>query len=125
MGAPPEEKRATILVVDDEVVARNIVANLLHRAGYVVLAAANGKEALELSRNYPSRIDLLIADTAMPRMGGVELCEHVARERPEVKMLLLCASQADEAVAAGRWECLQKPVDNAVLRRTVNHLLEG
>jgi two-component system, cell cycle sensor histidine kinase and response regulator CckA len=125
MGAPLETKRPIVLVVDDDVVTRNLVANLLHRANYSVLAAANGKEALELARNYPGQIDLLITDTAMPRMGGVELGEQIVRERPEIKVLLLCARPADEASAREGWRSLHKPLDNSLLRRTVTELVGG
>jgi len=82
MAAEANHNRVFIPVVDDEVVARNLVANLLHRAGHIVLAAANGREAVELPRTYPRRIHVLMSDTAMPRMGGLELCEHILRERP-------------------------------------------
>ena len=51
-----------ILVVDGEVVARNLAANRLHREGYTVLAAAHGKETLDLLGNYDGKIDLLIAE---------------------------------------------------------------
>jgi two-component system, response regulator len=125
MAAEAKSNRAVILVVDNEVVTRNLVANLLHRDGHIVLAAANGREALELSRTYPSRIHLLITDTAMPRMGGLELSEHIQRERPGIRVLLLCARPSDEIAAGGMWQCLHKPVDESLLRRAVEEMLTG
>jgi CheY-like chemotaxis protein len=86
--ATTENAPSVILVVDHEVVSRNRVADFLHRAGYTVLAAASGKEALELCRNYPTRIDLVITNTRMPRTGGLEVSQQIAGERPEVKILL-------------------------------------
>ena len=67
--------KGTVLVVDDEAPIRDILSFYLKRAGYQVLAAANGVEALdEMGRSRP---DLIISDLRMPEMAGDELCKRV------------------------------------------------
>jgi CheY-like chemotaxis protein len=107
-----------ILVVDEEVVARNLAANRLHREGYTVLAAAHGKEALDLLRTYEGRIDLLIADTDIPKMDGVELCEAARAERPGIQTCTMSGnpSHKDRALNSGL-PFLLKPLDPEFLRR--------
>jgi CheY-like chemotaxis protein len=58
----PAVHQAVIMVADDEVLIRNLVILLLQQQGYFVLAATDGFEGLEISRQYPGTIDLLITD---------------------------------------------------------------
>ena len=81
--------QVVILVVDGEVVARNLAANRLHREGYTVLAAAHAKETLDLLRDYQGKIDLLIADLDNPKMNGLELCEAVAEASPRTRLSVM------------------------------------
>ena len=71
------ERQFVILVADDEVLIRNLVTLLMQQEGYLVLAAADGHEGLELSRKYPGKIDMLITDVQMPRLNGTDLCAHL------------------------------------------------
>src|SRR5215831_14904503 len=89
-----------ILLVDAEVMARNLAANKLNGDGYTVLAAAQGKEALDILRTYDGRIDLLIADLDIPKMDGLELCEAAVREQPGIRMCAMSANAAGAARAA-------------------------
>jgi two-component system, cell cycle sensor histidine kinase and response regulator CckA len=82
-------KRRLILLVDDDVVLRNLVRHTLEIAGFQVMAAAHGGEALELSRTYPEHIDVLVTDIDMPEMDGISLAEHVRRERPDTRVLVI------------------------------------
>jgi CheY-like chemotaxis protein len=66
-----------LLVVDDEAAPRSVTARMLMTAGYLVLTAASGDEALRILRDNPSRaVQLVIADLSMPAMGGVELANR-------------------------------------------------
>jgi CheY-like chemotaxis protein len=124
MPVEPERNGIVILVVDGEVVARNMMATLLHRDGYTVLAAAHGKEALELSETYAGRIDLLITDIDVPRMDGLELCDAMRRERPELKVLARSGRASDARLAAERHvPFLLKPLDSALLRQKFAEIL--
>ncbi len=78
-----------ILVVDDEALVRKFVQTILVMAGYVVIEAGDGQEALELSRTYSSNIDLVVTDFEMPHLNGMQLAEHIRRERPDAQILLM------------------------------------
>src|SRR5712672_221158 len=67
--APPTE---TILLVEDEEQTRDAVHRNLVRAGFTMLVARNGVEALEIARSHPYRIHLVLTDSMMPEMGGAE-----------------------------------------------------
>ena len=123
---PQKEDRSAIviLVVDGEVVARNLTASRLHREGYTVLAAAHGKEALELLRTYDGTVDLLIADMDLAKIDGQTLWEAAAAERPGIRS---CAVSADESAGAraaeSRVPFLLKPLDPELLRRQFADIL--
>jgi CheY-like chemotaxis protein len=79
----------TILVVDDELEVRAMARDWLVAAGYTVLEACSGEEALRVSECYDARIELLLTDIVMPGMNGVELAERLIRQRPDVKVLYM------------------------------------
>lgn len=83
-----EDKRV-ILVADDEAVVRNLVNTVLTHAGYNVLMATDGAEALRLSREHAGAIHLLLTDIYMPAMEGPELAQAILEERPGVRVLLM------------------------------------
>ena len=79
-----------ILVVDDELVIREVLSALFTGEGYAVLSAGDGLAALEtLAHASP---DLVIADIIMPRLDGWELLKHLRAERPELPVVLLSAT---------------------------------
>src|SRR5882672_1378903 len=78
-------ERQTILVVEDQEAVRSAATRGLTRFGYVVLAAADGEEGLQLWHEHADTIDLVVSDIIMPRMGGLALYEAVSREREGVR----------------------------------------
>jgi len=101
-GAPTPQGRAppsgppslpggseTLLFAEDEERVRQPTLALLRRLGYQVLAAADGAEALALSRAHPGAIDLVLTDVVMPRMDGGELVTRLRQERPGIRVLFL------------------------------------
>lgn len=72
------EPHAAILVVDDDKVIRDYLNSLLGSAGYLVITAANGEEALERLSGFS--VDLVITDMNMPQMGGLELCRRLSND---------------------------------------------
>jgi CheY-like chemotaxis protein len=86
----------TILVAEDEEAVRNFVVRVLRQAGYRVLHASNGQEALALAEPVPS-LDLLFTDMVMPGMSGPELIEKLEAVRPGVRTLL-ASGYAGEAL---------------------------
>jgi CheY-like chemotaxis protein len=118
----------TILLVDDSAPLRKMMLGVLSQKGYSVLEAADGVTALELSRNYAGTIHLLITDIVMPRMGGVELAEHVVRERPEIGVIFVTGYATDKYVlplqSRERITTIQKPYGTDALLHIVRGMLD-
>jgi len=113
-----------ILVAEDEPAIRDLLEKILTQAGYAVIAAADGQEALELSRAYTGNIDLLISDTNMPRMTGPELADHIFGERPKTQVLLMSSNTSTRLVEfAAKHDFLNKPFAPTKFIEIVNALL--
>lgn len=118
---------ATILVVDDSATMRMIVQAALGAAGWRVLTAGDGRQALELARG--DRIDLLVSDWNMPVMDGLALIQELRAEPgyQELPVLVLTTEQATQSKDAARglgvcgW--LNKPVEPDVLVELAAELL--
>ena len=87
-GVFPAFGTETILFVDDEDSVRHLGKRILERAGYSVLSASNGKEALSLFQNHRSCISLVILDFIMPGMSGKECLEAILNIEPAAKVLI-------------------------------------
>jgi two-component system cell cycle sensor histidine kinase/response regulator CckA len=85
----------TILVAEDEEILRNLAATILRRAGYTVLLAANGEEAIEIFTKDCTAIDLVILDLIMPRIGGLEAFERMRSQCPDLRALFVTGYGAD------------------------------
>jgi signal transduction histidine kinase/ActR/RegA family two-component response regulator len=86
----------TILLVEDEEAVRSFAARALRVRGYKVLEAPGGEEALELVREHPGAIHLLITDVVMPNMDGPTLVRNLKRLRPEIAVIFM-SGYAEEA----------------------------
>lgn len=84
-----ELNRMCILVVENDVLIRNLISTILSNEGHLVLAAANDAEAIELSRTFAGEIRLLIT-----RKG--DLAGTIAGERPAIRVILLSPSTSSE-----------------------------
>jgi two-component system, cell cycle sensor histidine kinase and response regulator CckA len=82
-----QAKSEVVLLVEDEVPLRKLIASFLEQSGYVVLAAAGPLEALALAREHSEHIDLLLTDMVMPEMSGKELADQLTAERPATPVL--------------------------------------
>ena len=119
-----------ILIVDDELVTRDILAAALKRMGHDVLSAGNGREAMQMLRN--SNCRLVFSDWMMPEMNGIELCRAIRAEQlgRYVYILLLTSKSGTscivEGLSAGADEFMTKPFEPeelAVRIRTVERML--
>ena len=113
----------TILLAEDEAALRNLVVFALRRNGYSVLPASDGAEAVELSREYPGTIDLLLSDVRMPRMDGMQAAEVIRSERPEIRVLLMSGEFAGGLPPQLQATLIRKPFLPTVLLERVRGLL--
>ncbi|MCE9647588.1 MAG: response regulator transcription factor [Chloroflexi bacterium] len=113
--------KSSILVVDDEPVARQSLTDILKLEGYVVNSAPNGQAAVEYIRVHS--VDLLIVDLKMPGMDGLEVVQVVNQISPETEVILLTAFGSTEtAIQALRLrihDYLLKPATPAQIISTV------
>ncbi len=120
---------ATILLVEDEETVRRIVRSMLIRAGYHVVEASNGVDALAASARMTMPIDLILTDLVMPRMGGPELVGRLSLLHPNATVVFMSGYTDDEAIQGGQLAphstFLQKPVSSPVLRETIRDLLRA
>jgi len=91
----------TILLVEDSAPVRALARRVLERQGYVVIEASDGVEGIEASEKYPERIDLVLTDAIMPRVGGGELARTIRESRRGIHVLYMTGYTDDELVRAG------------------------
>ncbi|HMP75445.1 MAG TPA: PAS domain S-box protein [Kiritimatiellia bacterium] len=89
IAPPPPEHPRTILVVDDETPVRKLVAKMLVEAGYQIMEAGDGREAMDVLQRHGPDIDLLLTDVIMPRMDGHELKARVRADHPRLPVVLM------------------------------------
>lgn len=119
----------TILLVEDEEALRQLTERILQHAGYTVLSAANGPEALTLAEEAGYRLDLILTDVIMPGISGGELVRRLHEQHEDLRTLFM-SGYTDTAVAVhGVLEkgvhLLGKPFTAAQLTRKVREVLEG
>lgn len=120
--------KGRILLVEDEEPVRRITRKLLENAGYAVLEARDGVEALSLLEKSVPSPDLILTDAIMPRMGGPRLAEEAGRNRPSLKILFM-SGYSEEAFpkkeGPGRdFHFLQKPFTFQTLLNAVQEAME-
>ena len=112
-----------VLVVDDDPSVRQSVSKVLKDAGYDVVDAADGKQALESFD--PNGIDLVILDIGLPIQSGWEIFERITRVNPILPIVMI-TGQTDQihvARAAGVSALLEKPLNAPQLLHTIRELL--
>ncbi len=118
----------TILLVDDEDMIRNLGVRLLERAGYKVLAARTGEEALEIYKQQGAIIGLVIMDMIMPGMGGRQALIELKRMDPNAIIIIASGYSPEglenKATDTGASGFVGKPFNSAILLDTVRSLLD-
>ncbi len=122
----------TILVIDDMLPNRVLLRKILANAGYEVVEAANGEEALELLINGGVRPHLIITDIEMPIMDGITMAKQLKLPEHGLESIpvLAASGNADDnmrrdALAAGCDVFMTKPFDLRTLRREIAALLKA
>jgi CheY-like chemotaxis protein len=122
-------ERHTLLVVDDDATVRRVLQLSLERAGFRVLAAEHGVDALRLLDAETRPVDLILTDVVMPEMDGVTLAERVL-ERPDPPLLVFMSGYIHDPEKLDRVmgrpaSLVQKPFDVDELAARIRAELEG
>jgi PAS domain S-box-containing protein len=118
----------TLLIAEDEPVVRDAVVRLLEEAGYRVLVATDGEEAVAVFEEHAADISLAVLDVVMPRLGGPSAALHIRSRFPEVPIILTSGYDGVSAVAmrsVPRAHRIDKPYAPEVLLRAVRDALDG
>ena len=91
-----EQGSGTVLLVEDEGALRNVSRRLLERAGYRVIEARHGADALAMWAEWSGEVQLLVTDLVMPELGGRELAEALRRERGSLPVIFMSGYTDDE-----------------------------
>jgi two-component system, cell cycle sensor histidine kinase and response regulator CckA len=117
----------TVLLVEDETQVRELETKMLTQFGYAVLTAANGHEALDVSRNHPGEISLLVTDVVMPIMSGRQVADTLVASRPGLKVLYLSGytenTIGDHGVLDSDVNFLSKPFTHQALALKIREIL--
>jgi signal transduction histidine kinase len=120
---PPRRGSETILLVEDEELVRSLVQRMLQTAGYRVLVAANGSDALQLAPI--AKANLVLTDVVMPHMSGSELAERLGGRTPVLFMTGYTADLAEHhRVHGAGTSIIQKPFTAVELTRKIRELLD-
>ena len=125
-SAKMSDPAKTLLVVDDDLMVRDMEAQVLRLQGYTVLEAQGAAEALRLARE-AAAIHLLITDFSMPEVDGIELTRQFRLVHPKTPVLMVSGSFPsiqDRADGLGRFEFLAKPFQYDELLHKVRALLD-
>ncbi|MGI9519609.1 MAG: hybrid sensor histidine kinase/response regulator [Pirellulaceae bacterium] len=122
---------STAMVIDDSISVRRVTTKLLQRAGWDVVSAKDGVDALEKLDELESAPDVFLCDMEMPRMNGIELIKRI-RKQPEfaVTPIVMVTSRASEkhrhmAVEAGATDYVVKPFNDEYLLELIDELVQA
>ena len=125
----PARGSETVLVVEDEPAVLRLSRRALETQGYVVLAAADGADALRIVERHGGTIDLLLTDVVMPGLSGRELADQLSVRRPGIRVLFMSGYPGDAVVQHGTLPpgsaFLQKPFSPDGLARKVRDVLDA
>lgn len=130
--APPTQWDAgaeAILLVEDDDAVRRVVRRILDSAGYEVIEAGNGQEALEVVERYAGNVDLVVTDAVMPALGGPELVRYLRRASPGLRVLFMSGYALDDigrmGDELGGSAFLGKPFSSGELLGRVRDMLDA
>jgi two-component system cell cycle sensor histidine kinase/response regulator CckA len=116
-----------VLLVEDETAVRRLARQMLRSAGYTVLEAANGNDALRVA-DENSRIDLVVTDLVMPGLGGHHLMQRLREKRPDVQVLFMSGYAGNAVLDGGALETgasfIEKPFTPTSFLAKVREVLD-
>ncbi|HET7563891.1 MAG TPA: PAS domain S-box protein [Gemmatimonadaceae bacterium] len=126
--ASPSQGTGTVLLVEDEEAVRAIARRILERAGYRVLTARHGVDALRVLEDSNARVDVLLSDVVMPELGGVELAARAVERSPELRVVLMSGYTDDPHILAQQSRVagfLSKPFTAKTLLQTLQDVMRA
>ena len=126
--AAPAGRGESVLIAEDDIAVRRVAERILTSAGYSVVSAGGGSEALELLDQSNRRFDLLLADVVMPGMRGDDLARRAVAMRPGLHVLFMSgysdnAPPSELGPTSGRVSFIDKPFDAGALLERLRELL--
>lgn len=119
----------TVLLAEDEAAYRELIQTVLTDAGYTVITAADGEEALKMGTDPRNKIDMLLTDAVLPKLNGRKLMEKLHEARPDLPVLFMSGYTTNVIVHHGMLdkgiEFLQKPVSPVALLRRMREILDA
>jgi len=116
-----KNRKPVVLLADDEAVVRRLLQRILKNAGYEVIAAETGEQAVEYARAVHP--DLVLLDVMMPGMGGVKALQEITAHPPTPIIIMLTGvldlQVAEVAKNLGAHDYLTKPIDVATLQKAL------
>jgi two-component system cell cycle sensor histidine kinase/response regulator CckA len=126
---PGRSEGGRILLVEDDPLVRSMARRSLSEAGFEVLEAANGQEALELIASDTLHLDAVLTDLAMPEIGGRQLAQRLRENRPDLPVVFMSGYTDDDVSRRGLLEAgvpfLEKPLSPGAIVRKMRQVLEG
>jgi signal transduction histidine kinase len=118
----------TLLLAEDDEVLRKLSRSLLEEAGYKVIEAKNGEDAIEEFLGHKDEIKMLIFDMIMPRKGGMEAFKEIKIIKPDIKAIFVSGYTADklymDRMLRGESELIFKPISPGTLLKKVREILD-
>lgn len=121
---------ATILLVEDDNLVRDMLAQVLQRASHQVIIASDGDEATEVLKN--AHPDIMITDIIMPKKSGITLISEVKNKHPNMEIIAISGGgrldptgYLDLSESLGATVSFEKPIDKSALLMAIDLLLQG
>jgi DNA-binding NtrC family response regulator len=121
---------AIILLVEDDDLVRDMLAQTLERAGHTVINSNNGEEAAEILKT--NKPDVMITDIIMPKKSGITLISEVQNKQPQMEIIAISGGgrldptgYLDLSESLGAAVSFEKPIDNVALLMAIDLLLQG
>ena len=123
----PIESFGTILVAEDEEFVRLFLKTILSKAGFKLIIAKDGEDALRKFKKHQDSISLVISDMVMPKMKGRVLYEEICKIKPDIKMIFISGYSADmiqySEMPRDQWGFIPKPFSKEDLLGKIRSIL--
>jgi PAS domain S-box-containing protein len=121
---PSKGGKEIILMAEDDEIILNLASAILSDAGYTILTAANGEEAVQQFIEHAEEIDLVMFDVMMPRMNGKKALEEIQQIRPSIRYLFVSGYSPESEVDEDSKHMLRKPYRASALLQKTREVLD-